>query len=108
MTTSYILERQQELRDMKRLARQAEAAAMEAAASEAEAKRLANEHRIAVKMARINGEPEPEAPVLPEPVVEAVAEPEPRSRTRTRAEGCSQKTNQKGSGQKGSCQKTCN
>jgi len=53
MTTSYVLERQQELKELKALERAAEASAMQKAMEEAVAKKKASDARIAAKMKRI-------------------------------------------------------
>ena len=80
MTTSYVLERQRELKALKMVERQLEKTAMEKAMDDAIAKKQASDYRIAAKMARIEGRA---APAAPEPtitktpeVVAAVEEPQ--------------------------------
>ena len=53
MTTSYVLERQQELKELKALERATEASAMQKAMEEAVAKKKASDARISAKMKRI-------------------------------------------------------
>mgnify|MGYP003677671979 FL=1 len=74
MTTSYVLQRQEALRELKQLERQSEASAMKLAAESAVAQKAASDARIAEKLKRIESG---DAPATPAP--KAKAEPKAKA-----------------------------
>jgi hypothetical protein len=89
MTTSYILERQEDLKAHKKMMREAEKAAVEKMEEEKELRQAANEARIKAKVERIaRGEPAPvktavsiEAPAAAEVKVSEEA-PKPKAKSK--------------------------
>jgi hypothetical protein len=105
MTTSYIVEKKAELKKLKNILRQAEKIALEKAEADALARKKSSDHRIAVKMARIEGREAPAAPApevvsLPE-VEAAVGEPmvksTPAKKAKAKKKSPSKKSPRKGS-----------
>lgn len=77
MTTSYILERQKALKQLKELERQSEASAMRLSTEKANAQKAASDARIAEKLKRIESG---EAPATPAPK----ASPAPKAKAQTK------------------------
>jgi len=78
MTTNYIIKRQQDLRDHKKLMREAEVKEFERREEEKELRRAASDARIAAKHAIVSGDPAPQpAPVKVtiSPPLEVLTEP---------------------------------
>lgn len=91
MTTSYVLERQQELRDNKKLMREAERQAIAKMEEEQALRKAASDARIKAKLERIErGEPAPAKVEIsaPEPAKAEVIEetpPEPKVKPKAKA-----------------------
>jgi hypothetical protein len=81
MTTSYVLERQQELRDNKKLMREAERQAIAKMEEEQALRKAASDARIAAKLDRIaNGGSAPVSVAVAAPAVEVEAKPKKASK----------------------------
>lgn len=81
MTTSYVLERQQELRDNKKLMREAERQAIAKMEEEQALRKAASDARIAAKLDRIaNGGSAPVSVAVEAPAVEVEAKPKKASK----------------------------
>jgi len=105
VTTSYILEKQAEFKNLKILERQAEKTAMEKAMADAVVRKKASDYRIAVKMAKIEGRAAPAAPepeVVPVPKVEAevgapMVQAAPAKKPAPKKKAASKKSSKRGS-----------
>jgi len=78
MTTDYLIQRQQDLRDHKKLMREAEVKEFARLEEEKELRRAVSDVRIAVKQARISGDPVPQPAAVKatiSPPLEVLAEP---------------------------------
>lgn len=78
MTTDYLIKRQQDLRDHKKLMREAEVKEFERLEEEKELRQAVNDVRIAVKKARISGDPVPQPATVKatiSPPLEVLTEP---------------------------------
>lgn len=81
MTTSYVLERQQELRDNKKLMREAERQAIAKMEEEQALRKAASDARIKAKLERIEkGESAPVSVAVAAPAVEVEAKPKKASK----------------------------
>ena len=78
MTTDYLIQRQQDLRDHKKLMREAEVKEFARLEEEKELRRAVSDVRIAVKQARISGDPVPQSATVKatiSPPLEVLTEP---------------------------------
>ena len=95
MTTSYVLERQQELRENKKLMREAERQAIANTEEKQALRKAASDERIKAKLERIErGEPAPAKVEIaaPEPAkAEVIQEAPPKPKVKPKAKAASKK-----------------